>query len=369
MKEIKNHCSVCGSEINSDDETYEIEGQLMCSDCYDDNTLVCDCCGDRVLRSSAHSDGFIDICNDCFSNHYCRCSECDRLVHDDNTCFDNNEPYCEECFEKLDSGKNIHEYSYKPETIFYGEDSNRYFGVELEIDGAYDADDKESDAGVLLDIGNEEADHIYIKNDGSLNDGMEIVTHAMTLDYHKNSFCWRKLTRKAVVLGYRSHQVSTCGLHVHVNRNSLAESRDEQEKIISRILYFIEMHWNEIAKFSRRTEESLNHWAGRHGYEPSPEAIMDKAKKDCNRYKALNLCNFHTIEFRIFKGTLKYNTIIGTLEFVNQICEKAVELNDDEIGRMSWSEFVAGITEPELIQYLKERDLYINEKIYVEEEI
>jgi hypothetical protein len=30
---------------------------------------------------------------------------------------------------------------------------------------------------------------------------------------------------------------------------------------------------------------------------------------------------------------------------------------------------VAGITEPELIQYLKERSLYINEKVTTEEEI
>ena len=30
---------------------------------------------------------------------------------------------------------------------------------------------------------------------------------------------------------------------------------------------------------------------------------------------------------------------------------------------MSWSEFVSGVTEPELIQYLKERRLYVNEPV------
>ena len=59
----------------------------------------------------------------------------------------------------------------------------------------------------------------------------------------------------------------------------------------------------------------------------------------------------------------------GIIEFVNEICEKAVELSDKELEKLSWSEFVAGITEPELIQYLKERDLYINEKVYSEEEV
>lgn len=189
----------------------------------------------------------------------------------------------------------------------------------------------------------------------------------MSLDYHKD-FCWEDTMHHAVRLGYRSHQTSTCGLHIHINRNSLASDREEQDEIISRILYFVEHHWNEMLKFSRRTEYTMNRWAARYGYENSPKAIMDKAKKSYGRYVAVNLCNYHTIEFRLFRGTLKYNTLIATLELVNKICELAVLMNDDEIAKLSWSEFVAGITEPELIQYLKERQLYINEKITSEEE-
>lgn len=96
---------------------------------------------------------------------------------------------------------------------------------------------------------------------------------------------------------------------------------------------------------------------------------MDKAKKNYGRYVTVNLCNYHTIEFRLFRGTLKYNTLIATLELVNKICELAVLMDDDEIAKLSWSEFVAGINEPELIQYLKARQLYINEKITSEEEM
>lgn len=71
----------------------------------------------------------------------------------------------------------------------------------------------------------------------------------------------------------------------------------------------------------------------------------------------------------LFRGTLKYNTLIATLELVNKICELAVLMDDEEIAKLSWSEFVAGIKEPELIQYLKERSLYINEKVTTEEEM
>lgn len=82
----------------------------------------------------------------------------------------------------------------------------------------------------------------------------------------------------------------------------------------------------------------------------------------------LNLCNYSTIEFRIFRGTLKYNTIIATLQLVAHICIMAANMTDEEFTALSWPEFVSTITEPELITYLKERRLYINEPINEEED-
>ena len=76
-----------------------------------------------------------------------------------------------------------------------------------------------------------------------------------------------------------------------------------------------------------------------------------------------------TIEFRLFRGTLKLNTLYATLQFVNRIVDTALTLSESEIADQSWSDFVAGITEPELIQYLKERRIYINEEVKVEEEV
>lgn len=54
---------------------------------------------------------------------------------------------------------------------------------------------------------------------------------------------------------------------------------------------------------------------------------------------------------------------------VNRICDVAIFLSDDEIKAMSWSAFAAGCQEPELIRYLKERRLYVNDVISAEEEI
>ena len=79
--------------------------------------------------------------------------------------------------------------------------------------------------------------------------------------------------------------------------------------------------------------------------------------------------NWATIEFRLFRGTLKYNTLIAAIELVNEICDLAIHLTDEGIANMSWSEFAGTLTEPELIQYLKERRLYINEETTIEEDM
>lgn len=364
MKE-KIYCSHCGALIETDDYE-ELNGQILCSDCIDNLTSVCDCCGERIWRDDTYGDEYIYLCSHCYNNHYTRCSNCGSLIHEDDVYQFDGENYCHDCYDdERNKIRYIHDYGYKPEPIFYG-DGNRYFGVELEIDGAGKDDEY---AEELLDIANMSNEHIYIKSDGSLDDGMEIVSHPMTLDFHKD-FCWEDIMRKAISLSYRSHQTSTCGLHIHVNRNSFAENREEQDEVISRILYFVEHHWNEMLKFSRRSEYAMNRWSSRYGYENSPKAILEKAKKgNCGRYAAVNLCNYHTIEFRLFRGTLKYNTLIASLELVNKICDIALSFNDDEMSKLSWSEFVSDITEPELIQYLKERQLYINEKVEETEEL
>lgn len=359
-------CSVCGCTIEEDDNYSYVGEDVVCESCADEECGYCDHCGELIYNENAIYDDTHFLCPNCFHNHYTRCCNCNRILHEDDTEYYDGSAYCSDCYhDEVDSDCSIHDYSYKPEPLFKGHGS-RYFGVELEIDGAGKDDDN---ADELLNIANRHEENIYIKTDGSLDDGMEIVSHPMSLAYHKG-FCWEDIMRTAISQGYRSHNTSTCGLHIHVNRDCMGKSRDEQEEVISRILFFVESNWNELLKFSRRSEYNMNRWAARYGYEKTGREILDKAKKGNNgRYAAVNLCNYATIEFRLFRGTLKYNTFIATLELVNLIVETAVNHSENELQKLSWSEFVSRITEPELIQYLKERWLYINEAINVEEEM
>ncbi len=364
MKKNENeiYCAHCGERI--EDEDYDtINGQIWCDACIDENTVTCDRCGERIIIDDSVQDDDTTLCQSCFNDFYHRCESCNCIIHDDYVNWNGDSPYCDRCYDNLST--EIEEYSYKPEPIFYG-DGTRFFGIELEIDYGGKDDDN---ARILKQIANSRGEHIYVKSDGSLDEGLELVSHPMSLDYHK-SFCWEEIMKKAIGMCYRSHQTSTCGLHIHVNRNCFGEDRDTQDEVISRILYFVEHHWNEMLKFSRRSEYAMNRWAARYGYEKTGKEILDKAKKGNNgRYAAVNLMNWATIEFRLFRGTLKYNTLIAALELVNKICDLAMHLTEDDIAKISWSDFVKSITEPELIAYLKERQLYINDEVRTEEDI
>ena len=364
----RNTCCRCGQTITG--TPVMMDDDLLCERCSEEETILCSRCGERIYRDDNAGDENIPLCQHCYEDHYYSCDCCGRTILQSDAYYDSNDdndeyPLCYTCYSSR--GKAIQDYYYKPEPLFRG-DGPRYFGVELEIDGA--GEDGKS-ACEIMEIANSNGlENLYCKHDGSLDDGFEMVTHPMTLDYHMREMPWKKILHSAVQMGYTSHQAGTCGLHVHVNRNAFGETEWEQDAVIARILFFFEKNWEELLKFSRRTQSQLNHWAARYGYKDQPKELLDHAKKgNAGRYTSVNLTNADTIEFRIFRGTLKYNTLIATLQLLDRICDVALFLSDDQIKEMSWTTFVSGCTAPELVQYLKERRLYVNEPVESEGEI
>ncbi len=361
--EEKLTCAFCG-EVLSEDTAYTFEGKLMCENCYNENTRTCENCGERIWNDEDEGDENITLCNHCREYHYTTCENCGRLIHNDDANYEDDDsdyPYCDECFRKIEE-KAIKSYGYKPEPIFYGS-GNLFMGVELEIDKGGEDD---SNADVLLKTANSLSEHIYCKHDGSINDGFEIVSHPMTLDYHTNNMCWLDVMNKALQMNYRSHQTSTCGLHIHINRSALGKDHNDIEATIARIVHFVELHWNELLKFSRRTEDNINRWANRYGIATTAQDTYKNAKdKRMGRYVAVNLENYDTIEFRLFRGTLRHKTLLATLQLIDEICKRAIRLNDKVLEGMSWSDFVIGIPNDkvELIEYLKSKKLYVNDVV------
>ena len=367
MTEEKIICECCGGSFTEEDMA-EFDGQTLCSDCLSIETTFCSCCGERIWNNNNSGDSHTTLCENCYETYYTHCNDCDRIIYREGACYYDDYPYCQSCYDRCSDERSIKDYGYKPEPIFYG-NGNRFFGVELEVD---DAGEDEDNAYTVIRTANRNGnEHIYCKHDGSLDDGFEIVPHPMTLDYHLNKMPWKKVLSELRSMSYCSHSTGSCGLHVHVNRSTFGDTTEKQEACIGRVLYFFEKFWAELLKFSRRTNGQLERWAARYGYKDNPKEMLDHAKKGCcnGRYSCINLQNYYTIEFRIFRGTLKYNTLIATLQLVNRVCSVAFSFSDEEVRALSWSEFVSYCTEPELVQYLKERRIYINEPVECEEEI
>lgn len=344
-------CSVCGAVIPEGEEKI-FDEEFYCEHCLNERTVICECCGTRILFEDAINER---ICERCYSEHCCRCEICGRVMYSDDANYSDGLPYCDDCYDR-NHHEFIEEYDYKPTPIFYGEGQPHY-GVELEIDcgGEYDSSAEDFD-----EIANKHCTHLYFKHDGSLDDGIEIVSHPATLDYHLHNIPWAEVMQRARELKYLSHTARTCGLHVHINRAALGESVEEQENTIGRIVFFFEKFWDNILRFSRRTEGQANRWAARYGgaIENPKETLKNAKTAGLGRYTAVNLENIFTIELRIFRGTLRYETFVATLQFVDKLCHDAIELSDEEFQTMTWNDFVKSIKDmSELTEYLKIRGL------------
>lgn len=351
-------CSEC-DEVISVQDAIEVGYNMYCSYCVNEHTVTCDRCGSIVHNDDAHSDILISVCDDCYHYYYATCYEC-GCITDSYTEYD-GDIYCENCTPNF----LIRSYEYKPDDFnFLGsfEGSGELFmGVELEVDDIDGHRSRTSLTKILYEECNSE-NRFYFKNDGSLDNGFEIVTHPMTLEYHMKKTGWKNILNIVSSEGFQSHDAGTCGLHVHLSKSALGKDSDEIDETTMKILFFVERFWNYLVKFSRRTSSKLNEWAKPYGLQGSPKRLLDHAK-GCERYYAVNLTNKHTVEIRIFRGTLSPTTFMATLQFCHEMVRYCKSKDITELLDSTWTDFIDFIYHyDELFRYLESRDLLSDTK-------
>ena len=377
------HCGeyVCESEIYVVDAGTSAE-QYVCEDCleYNDGTYFrCANCGDWHTYShdcARDVHGYGEICDNCYGyGNFGYCDGCNEYFHDDDLHYNEEDgnTYCEDCWADIEPAEDerhkLQRYGYKPTPIprtrkkctcnQCSDIPELLFGLELEVDkGEY----RERDAAIS-EIADASED-VYMKSDGSLDTGFEIVTHPCTLEYHMYQFKWRHITSIAKKHGFKSHDARTCGLHVHVGRYQLGDGYDEQKDTIAKVLLLVDRHWDALVKFSRRNPSQLDRWAARPAIDRpragETDAIaMRKALRadNGNRYQAVNLCNSGTIEFRLFNGTLKRDTIIATIQLLSNLCLYAKGHTATECMTSKWSDLTQFTQYEELDNYCQTQGL------------
>ena len=362
-------CLDCGKWTSS---TYYIEEYgNVCLDCYNNGDYHCCCdCGSYYhvddMRYDSHNNNY--VCDNCYNDHWTTCCGCDSFINMDVESYytdDDGYDYCEDCHDhgygdsNHDNG-NINDYGFKPTPVFkpnYDAD-NLYMGVELEVDDGDDGYD------FARWVSSNYGENVYCKHDGSLSDeGVEIVSHPCVLDYHINQLGWQAISEEATNRDFRSHDTNTCGLHIHVNRTFFGDGELMlQDLNIAKLVLLVNRFWeSHIIPFSRRNIDELTHWANKNKFnvykEDTDLEIRDKVCKvsDEGRYQAINLQNDDTVEFRIFRGTLKMSTFIATLQFVDTICRFAKKIKLNDIDKTTWEDIFEGTNYTELNEYLTER--------------
>jgi len=267
----------------------------------------------------------------------------------------------------------IYNYSYKPTPrfSFAGNENTattRTYGLEVEVDSAYGIALR-CNKHDLSDKLNGITDLLYCKNDGSLGDhGVELVSHPCSLRFHMNNMRWKYIAQTCVKNGFRSHdsESATCGLHIHVGRAQLGSDWRERDETVRKIIVLVERYWSELVPFTRRNSSALRQWAPRpqcHSWyrpEMSGDEVSDQVNYEIvaysddhdDRYTAVNVTNDATIEFRIFRGTLKRDTLIAAIQLVDNICEYAMTHSWDDIQASSWEDVV-------LCKHWNELDAYM----------
>lgn len=340
-------CTVCNTET-------PVNSQGICLDCVAEEYALCPVCG-------------VVFCGECFCGYIPpRCEDCGQLVAVKN--YFDGRVVCDSCSELSIPAQQIHSYDYRPPFFNLRGDGVLYLGVEIEADKG--GEDKIKGTKHFLSYFMEAPNKcfVYMKHDGSLRNGIEFVTHPATLEYHRSlEDKYRRAFKDLIRNEYRGHDTETCGLHVHVDRRALGETNLEQEVTLLKITLFLEQYWERVFKLSRRDNESLANYARNYGIKPedkNPYTFFNDLKMFLldSKYKNLNILNSRTIEFRFFKGTLKFETYMATLEFIHFLITYLKEEDDLEvILTEGWDNFICYLEcsdQMYLLDYLARRCLY-----------
>lgn len=256
----------------------------------------------------------------------------------------------------------IHEYNYTPEYIkhFMDNENKRttlLLGAEIEVGGnkpEVDSNNKQSVVKRCIQIMNgsesDKEDLIYSTHDGTVQ--IELDTMPCSLEYHKNKMNYKEMFKYLDEMGYKGHDCNTAGLHIHANRDYLGKTKMQQDLVISKILYIIEKFNDNICVIGRRNTD-YSQFVGDRCKEDTVLNLLAKYD-NTGKKAALNLQHKDTIEFRMFKSTLKYETFLLTLEFVKDIIDFAKSINIEEIEKMTWNDLMKTFSK-DLQQYYIDR--------------
>lgn len=352
-------CEHCEEVLTENDNFSTVDGERWCESCTDADANWCDSCEEFTCESTYYiQDRGSSWCNTCADDRAVWCEECDEYY----------ESGCTEC----NSSRVIHDYSYRPDPIFHSTDKNErlFFGLEIEMETRNLADSAEYAYQL------EGLELAYLKYDGSLSRGFELVTHPMSHDFIKNEAhdLFRVLTGLREQYKVASWSTSTCGLHIHISRTGFNGGAHMHR--------FLNLVYSNQVLFETLAGRSSTRWAkfddvdvmdylrdsngvrvtDEEGYNIFTKRRSFKHKieygRQSDRYSAVNTQNGATLEMRIFKGTTKPSAIKSHVDLAHASVEYTRNLSVKQVreGALDTDLFMAYIeSHADLYPELNER--------------
>lgn len=339
-------CCNCECELEENEGIYsEITGNLYCEDCYYNEFGRCGSCG-----------------LECYDSELYNTEEGSRL--------------CESCYEEHTERttiiKGYHnrdiplEFLYLEEELKDGmtKDDLLYFGFEIEVYNTKQVISKHKMAKMIrerypnLKLVFEEDGSLGNSNEDARRNGFEIISEPMTKKFINSVEDDIKGVLKLLSdNGFTSHNNRYCGLHIHFSRNYF---KDNEDKYIQKLTLFFETYKEELKNFSRRKDFYwCNFISDSCGYAKrylkSSVILKDYAKDHSSHNIAINLGNTNSIEIRIFKGTLMFETLMASIELVDSIVrtiktKETRKINFDNVINMDGNKYIK--------DYCENRNIY-----------
>lgn len=312
------HCDDIGS---TNDSWYTVNDyEAWCEPCTERHANWCDYCEEYSTGSNYYvSDRDGGYCENCIGNaNYCE--YCDEYNMDGCSCEDNNV---------------VHDYSYRPDPIFHSTnaDDRLFFGIEIEVENSRTGSHSDRvQAAEYAQSHLEPIDLAYLKNDGSLSDGFEIVTHPMTHDFYMNqaSELWNTLEHLRSNMAMRSWGTSTCGLHIHISRAGFkggAHMHRFLNLVYSNEEFYSLMAGRSSSRWAKFDDVRQSEMVGRDEYGNRSYKVWNSYRdkiergRHTDRYSAVNTQNAHTLEMRIFRGSIKSSTVKAAISLAHASVE------------------------------------------------
>lgn len=439
-------CALCGSWIRADSALHYYDADdekhiLGCTDCL----VQCECCGEIIKATHAFRTHYSTyICSSCYEESYGTCHDCGDVFILDDLHADNGEVYCPYCYEQHivddedcdynedcadDDNELVKYYHYHKDCNWsyvtmtsFGKEANtgatgateetgatqvaspkvlkldsiiprnafKGYGAELEVDAESRLNNNQACRELNKIVGMNEYETngvLMYEHDGSLDTGFEIITKPCEADTLLNGIPWKAICNKLLEMKYSSHNVGTCGLHIHISRANLHRTA------IANIFLLFDFFWGDLYKASRRRDTGycnrLSVIKDNDKYiledtldtsnitKEVQDAINDSFRfaneladitnstVDCNNesfswhYVCLNNQGNTTFEIRLGRGTLNHKSLMAWLKLILHIVSVAKRIPACSAEVYKADTWLQGL-DVDTLQYLKSRNAFEN---------